>query len=79
MDTIPMHKAKSTLSQLVKRAAEGETILLGGYGKPEAALTAARKIKPKKRIGLLAGKLTVPDDFDAPLPDDVIHGFTGGE
>ena len=30
---------------------------------------------PRKQIGLLAGKLTVPEDFDAPLPDDVLADF----
>lgn len=75
METIPMHKAKSTLSQLVKRAAQGETILIGGYGKPEAALTAVANIKPKKIVGILAGKLNVPDDFDKPLPDSVLQSF----
>ncbi len=79
MDIIPMYKAKNTLSQLVKRAAGGETILIGGYGKAEAALTPVKKAKTKKRIGLLAGQLTVPDDFDAPLPGDVLQGFLGGE
>lgn len=78
MEIVPMHKAKSTLSQLVKRAAEGEVILIGGYGRPEAALTSVDKARPKKRIGILAGKLTVPDDFDAPLPPDLIAGFEGG-
>ncbi|MCC8166336.1 MAG: type II toxin-antitoxin system prevent-host-death family antitoxin [Planctomycetes bacterium] len=79
MDTVPIHEAKSTLSQLVKRAAGGEIILIGENGKPEAVLTSVIKLKPRKRIGLLAGKLSVPDDFDAPLPDDVLQGFMGGK
>ncbi|MHB1667409.1 MAG: hypothetical protein ACYCSR_11825 [Thiomonas sp.] len=39
----------------------------------------ARLQEPKRRIkfGLLKGKLTVPTDFDAPLPDDVLAGFEG--
>ncbi len=78
MLTVPMNEAKNTLPQLVKRAAAGETILIGGDGKPEAVLTSAKAIKPKKRIGLLAGKLKVPDDFDAPLPDDLLRLFEGG-
>ncbi len=33
----------------------------------------------KKRIGILSGKLHIPDDFDAPLPDDVLRSFDGGD
>ncbi|MDR2180914.1 MAG: type II toxin-antitoxin system Phd/YefM family antitoxin [Synergistaceae bacterium] len=76
MKTIPVHKAKSNLSQLIKLAADGETILIGGYGKPQAMLTSITA-KPKKQIGLLRGKLIVPDDFDAPLPEDELAAFGG--
>ncbi len=75
---VPMHQAKSTLSQLVKRAGAGETIFIGSYGRPEAVLTSAAKAKPEKRLGLLEGKLLVPDDFDAPLPPEILAAF-GGE
>ena len=73
---IPMHQAKSSLSQLVKRAAGGETIFIGSYGRPEAVLTSAAA-KPKKRLGLLEGKLTIPEDFDAPLPTEILTAFEG--
>lgn len=75
---IGMHEAKSTLSQLVQRAAAGETILIGPHGRAEAQLVAVDvPIRAKRRIGLLKGKLKVPDDFDAPLPDDVLDAFEG--
>ena len=77
METVTIHKAKSNLSQLVKLATEGETIYIGGYGRPQVALIAADSAKPKKKIGLLAGRLVVPDDFDAPLPDEVQASFEG--
>lgn len=78
MQVVSMHRAKSTLSQLVKRAATGETILLGAYGKVEAKLVPATTPDvPGKRIGLLAGKLTIPDDFDAPLPEELLKAFEG--
>lgn len=78
MSVVSMHLAKTTLSQLVKRAAAGETILLGAYGKPEAKLVPVdAEATPKKRIGILAGKLIVPEDFDAPLPDEILAAFEG--
>ena len=74
---IPMHQAKSSLSQLVKRAAGGETIFIGSYGRAEAVLASAANAKPKKRLGLLKGKLTIPNDFDAPLPPELLTAFEG--
>ena len=75
---IGMHEAKSTLSQLVQRAASGEVILIGPHGKPEAKLVALDAPLPAKRkLGLLKGKLKVPDDFDAPLSSEVLDSFEG--
>jgi antitoxin (DNA-binding transcriptional repressor) of toxin-antitoxin stability system len=75
METIPMHQAKSTLSQLVKRASSGERIFIGGYGKAEVVLSPASSVKPKKILGILEGKLLVPDNFDDPLPNDILQVF----
>ena len=78
MEVVSMHKAKSTLSKLVQRAASGETILIGAYGKVDAKLVPANLPTAKqKRIGILTGKLVVPDDFDAPLSDDMLAAFEG--
>lgn len=76
---IGMHEAKSTLSQLVQRAAAGETILIGPHGRPEAKLVAAdAPVRPARRLGLLRGKLKIPDDFDSALPAEVLQEFEGG-
>lgn len=78
-EVIPMHQAKSTLSQLVQRAAAGETVLIGPNGHAIAKLTSLdAPTPPKRRIGILKGKLVVPEDFDAPLPEDVLADFVGG-
>lgn len=75
---IGMHEAKSTLSQLVQRAAAGETIFIGPHGRAEAKLVAANAPQgTSRRLGLLKGRLHIPDDFDAPLPDEVLDAFEG--
>jgi len=71
-----MHDAKSMLSQLVRRAANGERIRIGAYGKAEVELIPVSS-GPKKRIGILQGKFEVPEDFDAPLPADLLDAFEG--
>jgi antitoxin (DNA-binding transcriptional repressor) of toxin-antitoxin stability system len=76
MKVVSMHQAKSSLSQLVHRAEQGEDIYIGAYGKAQAKIIAANKEdKPHKKIGVLAGKLHVPEDFDKPLPNSVLSSF----
>ena len=78
MNVISMHQAKSNLSQLVKKAASGEEVYIGAYGKAEAKIVAIDvKTKPKKIIGLLKGEIVIPDDFDEPLSDALIAEFEG--
>ncbi len=35
---------------------------------------SSKKLRP---FGLCAGEFTVPDDFDAPLPEDMLKAFEG--
>ena len=77
---IPIHEAKSSLSQLVKRAAAGETIYIGAYGKPEAAITAVNSGKFRaamraKALGGMRGRMELPEGWDEPLSDDIIDLF----
>ena len=80
MNSIPIHEAKTTLSQLVKRAAAGETIYIGAYGKPEAAIVSPEALPQKKPVreafGCMKG-LHLPEGWDDPLPEDIIDLFYG--
>jgi prevent-host-death family protein len=78
--TIPIHEAKSSLSKLVKRAAAGESIYIGAYGKPEAVITAVNSAKMRAELrkgffGCMKGKMELPEGWDDPLPDDIIESF----
>ena len=78
--TIPIHEAKSNLSKLVKRAAAGETIYIGAYGKPEAALTAVSPEKQRAELrkgffGCMKGKMILNEGWEDPLPDEIIDAF----
>jgi antitoxin (DNA-binding transcriptional repressor) of toxin-antitoxin stability system len=75
---ISMHVAKSNLSQLVKRVATGETIYIGAYGNAEAKLVPVAAGEPvQKRFGILKGNLNLPEDLDAPLPEELLKSFEG--
>ena len=77
---ITIHEAKSNLSRLVKRAAAGETIYIGAYGKAEAALSAVSPEKHRAELrkgffGCMKGKMILHEGWDDPLPDDIIDEF----
>jgi prevent-host-death family protein len=76
--TINIHAAKTQLSRLVDDAARGEEIVIAKAGKPVARLVALAEARPKRRLGGLAGKVQIPEDFDAPLLDDVLDSFEDG-
>lgn len=78
METINLYEAKTKLSQLVERAAAGEEIIIAKAGRPLARLVPlARRATPRK-FGLLEGQgFWIGDDFDDPLPDDMMAAFNG--
>jgi prevent-host-death family protein len=78
MKTVNIHAAKTHLSRLVDDVAAGGEVIIAKHGKPMARLVPL-EAKPQKRVlGRLAGQGRIPDDFDAPLPDDVLKEFLGG-
>ena len=78
MRTVNLHAAKTHLSRLVDQAAAGEEIVIAKAGKPVAKLVPLDRPRARRVLGSLRGRLRVPDDFDAPLPEDVLRAFEGG-
>jgi len=75
--TVNIYEAKTQLSKLVDQAAKGEDVIIARNGNPIARLTTLKREKLPLRMGLMAGEIWIADDFDAPLPDDVLAGFEG--
>lgn len=75
--TINIHEAKTHLSRLVEQVAGGDEIVIAKAGKPIARLVPLEKPTNTKRLGLLKGKVKVPRDFNAPLPEDLLAEFAG--
>ena len=70
-----LYEAKTALSRLVDRAAAGEEIVIAKAGRPLAKLVALDRPQKRRTPGGWQGKARVADDFDAPLPDEVLDAF----
>jgi prevent-host-death family protein len=78
-ERVSVYAAKTDLSRLLDRAAEGEEIVITRHGRPIAKLVKIGAGRSKRQLGKLAGRIRVRRDFDAPLPDDVLDAFEGDE
>jgi prevent-host-death family protein len=66
MKTVNIHEAKTQLSKLIEEASKGESFIIAKAGKPVVKVTAlsAPTDSEMRRLGFLAGQISVPDDFD---------------
>ncbi|MFZ4664969.1 MAG: type II toxin-antitoxin system Phd/YefM family antitoxin [Prochlorotrichaceae cyanobacterium] len=55
----------------------GETLVILRCDKPIAELRPIASSKQLRPFGLCAGEFIVPDDFDYPLPEDLLSAFEG--
>ncbi|MCC6472495.1 MAG: type II toxin-antitoxin system Phd/YefM family antitoxin [Burkholderiales bacterium] len=77
MEKINVHQAKTHLSRLLERAQAGEEFLIAKAGKPVARLGPITPPLKKRRLGILDGKFKIPDDFNRPLPEELLAAFEG--
>lgn len=75
--SVGVHEAKTHLSRLLDDVVAGEEVVITRRGQEVAALVPVRSGSQRK-FGTERGRLVVPDDFDEPLPDDVLDEFDGG-
>ena len=67
-------EAKTHLSRLLRQVEQGEEVVIERDGQPVAKLVRVERSR-RRFGGQLAGRFTVPDDFDDPLPDDLQQYF----
>lgn len=71
--SVGVHEAKTHLSRLLQAVEQGEDVDITRRG-----VVIARLVPPtrrERRLGLDVGRFEVPDDFDEPLPDEVLDRF----
>lgn len=80
METVNIHQAETNLSQLLLRVEHGEEIIISDRGIPVAKLVPFRNSSNRRdSLGQDKGRFVVPEDFNAPLPDEMLAAFEGGE
>ncbi len=72
-----LYEAKTALSALVERAAEGEVIVIAKAGVVKAKLVPARPRRPRREPGGWERRVKIAPDFDAPLPPELQSAFEG--
>ena len=78
MAKVNVEEIQQNLSACLDRVQAGETFVILRDGKPVAELKpTGRNSSPLRPFGLCAGQFKVPDDFDAPMPEDWIEDFLG--
>jgi len=80
MQIVNIHQAKTNFSKLLSRVKLGEEIIISNRGIPIAKLVPF--CFPSNRLNSLGkdkGRFIVPDDFNAPLPEEILAAFEGGE
>ena len=75
MVEVNIHQAKTHLSRLLVRVAAGQEVVIARAGKPVARLVPFTRPARNRRGGQDRGLVWIADDFDAPLPPDVLAGF----
>ncbi|MGK7920110.1 MAG: type II toxin-antitoxin system Phd/YefM family antitoxin [Trichodesmium sp.] len=81
MLNVTIDKIKSDPLKYLRLVEEGETIVIiraeEALAEPSGSYIAEISSKKLRPFGLCAGEFTVPDDFDAPLPEDMLKAFEG--
>lgn len=79
MDRIPLSETEGRMAELVGRVEKGEEVVILRDGEPVAKLVPLQSVPEKRpiRFGLAKGQIKVADDFDDPLPDDLLKSFYG--
>ena len=79
MRAVNMHEAKTHLSRLVEAAANGEPFIIARAGKPVVKVVAleAPDAGSVRRVGFMAGEVSVSDDFDRMGSEEIRAAFEG--
>ena len=73
--TLNVTDTSFNLTQLLKRARQGEDIIIVEGERPVARFVLLEKNKLRRVPGTAQGQIIIAEDFDAPLPESVQESF----
>jgi prevent-host-death family protein len=80
MESVNIHYCKTNLSRILSRVELGEEIIISNRGVPIAKLVPYRTSSNRlSSLGQDKGLFVIPEDFNSPLPDDILAAFEGGK
>ena len=81
MRAVNIDEAKTNLSSLVEAAAGGNPFIITRAGRPMVKVIAveAQVSGATHRLGFLAGRISVPEDFDRMGSAEIEDRFEGGK
>jgi antitoxin (DNA-binding transcriptional repressor) of toxin-antitoxin stability system len=74
-----VHEAKSNLSRLLVLVERGEEVTIMRDGEPIADLVRHRRKSGRRKLGALAGTISLPEGWDAPMTDEQADRFLEGK
>jgi prevent-host-death family protein len=78
MIKVNIAEAKANFSKYLKKVEQGERVILSRRNRPVAEIRRIAERRRRSRpMGLCAGDFVVPENFDAPLPEDLLDAFEG--
>jgi len=78
MTQVNIHEAKTQLSMLIEKVAQGEPFIISKAGKPMAKVIPYIPTENKtSRVGFLSGQIKVPDDFNQMGQGKIVELFEG--
>jgi len=78
MPQFNVHEAKSSLSRLLALVERGEEVTIMRGGEPVADLVRHRRKVGRRTLGALAGTISAPEGWDAPMTDEQADRFLDG-
>lgn len=72
---VNIHEAKTNFSKIIQRVIAGETVSIAKSGRPVAHIVPVNPAAPRRVPGEDAGQGWIAEDFDAPLPEEVLRDF----
>lgn len=75
MKVVNIHEAKTHFSKLINDVLQGQEIVIARAGKPIVKLVVYAEVIEPRQGGQLKGLLDIPEDFDKPLPNDILKQF----